>query len=393
MEDFRTALAPQLPPHCVPANDFLFKLSSTFHTCVPSTLALISTILGCLSIASWLFAQLPQIWKNYQLGSTSGLSIFFLGEWLLGDASNMLGSIFTRQALWQVVIATYYCLVDCVLVGQWLWYELLKHGRPLRSDIPTLQVDVQHSKPREVFRTPQFSSSPASSREGGMGTSMNTPQHRNLLRIAGNSSPTPSPRTVLYVAMILAVVARASPVPSSATPPEIVDSGTAPGSTQENAGRILSWLSTLMYLGSRMPQLIKNHLRRSTSGLSPTLFAAAFFGNLFYSSSLLTNPCAWNDFGPYGGGGWADANGSSRVEWIGRAAPFWLGAAGVLVMDAAVGVQFWYFGEGAEGTRAEAKTVVVGQPNGKRWRWRRVSGWMRGWNWAYLTHGVLRDLR
>ena len=57
-----------------------------------------------------------------------------------------------------------------------------------------------------------------------------------------------------------------------------------------------------------------------------------------------------------------------------RALPFWLGAAGVLVMDAAVGVQFLMYGESED-----AKVVVLEESGRENWRWRRVSGWMRGW--------------
>lgn len=57
------------------------------------------------------------------------------------------------------------------------------------------------------------------------------------------------------------------------------------------------------------------------------------------------------------------------MEWIGRAAPFWLGAAGVLALDGAVGIQFLMF---AEAPRKE----LVPEARG---RWNAVSGWMRGW--------------
>ncbi|KAJ9665268.1 hypothetical protein H2201_004559 [Coniosporium apollinis] len=405
---------PALPPHCQPENDFLLKLSSTFHTCVPTNLAFISTLLGTLSIISWLFAQLPQIYKNHTLKSTSGLSIFFLAEWLLGDVSNLLGCVFTDQALWQVVVASYYCMVDMVLVMQWLWYEQLQHGNPLtrvwsperkcgldNGGAPTNMQEVEgaslsnnstavgsstsgskdgtpsktieRSQPRMTFHTPHFSRSPSPS---GSSTP-STPSPPAIRRLARTNSPMPSPRTVLYISLLLAIAARASPItstPTIALLPHSHDSAPLLKSSTQTAGRLLSWLSTLLYLGSRLPQLYKNHTRRSTSGLSGSLFAAAFFGNLFYSSSLLTNPCAWASFGPYGGGGWAGAEGSERAEWVGRAAPFWLGAAGVLVMDAGVGVQFWWFGEGGG-----EKVVVVEERMGRRWRWRRVSGWMRGW--------------
>jgi hypothetical protein len=135
----------------------------------------------------------------------------------------------------------------------------------------------------------------------------------------------------------------------------------------------MSWVSTFLYLVSRFPQLYKNHKRRSTAGLSLSLFIAAFFGNLFYSTSMLTNPLAWGSYPPYGAHGWAPSTGSDRGKWVALAAPFWLGAAGVLALDGAVGVQFWIFGE--EGVE---KRVKVRDERGRS-HWRKVSGWMRGW--------------
>ena len=396
---------PTLPEYCEPANDVLYNISSAFHVCVPTNLALTSTLLGTLSIVAWLFAQLPQIWKNYQLHSTSGLSIFFLAEWLLGDLSNLFGSLFTGQALWQVVLASYYCFVDCMLVSQYIWYEYLKHGRPIRSvwwrksrdsgqDLDTMSIYSQStdagsvsSKPMPIdtssakhlrapeirgqFRTPRFSGSPNSPSGSSLGT---TPTTRNINRITAGTSPAPSPRTIIYISLLLAIVAQASPLhtghPGKHNPSTVLESPT------RTAGRVISWLSTLLYMGSRLPQLYKNHSRGSTSGLSPTLFIAAFFGNLFYSCSLLTNPCAWNDFGPHGGGGWVGPDGSDHVGWVSRAAPFFLGAAGVLIMDALMGFQFWYFGDGAP---EPTVVVVVDMGKGKKGRWRRVSGYMRGW--------------
>jgi uncharacterized protein with PQ loop repeat len=397
---------PGLPPHCEPTNEFLYNLSATLNTCVPTPLALTSTLLGTLSIIAWLFAQLPQIYKNFKLHSTSGLSVFFLGEWLLGDLSNLLGCLFTGQATWQVVIATYYCFVDCMLMGQYIWYEWLKHGRPMKSvwwprskennkDVSdgmsiysqsTVGDDASSvaSKPidtpmkgtlrpddvRGQFRMPRYSSSPATrSLSSSLGT---TPTQRGL-RIPTGSSPSPSPRTVLYISLLLAVVAQASPISQANEPDSAKQDAYDPIAI---AGTILSWLSTLLYLGSRLPQLYKNHIRKSTAGLSPALFIAAFFGNLFYSSSMLTNPNAWSDYPAYGGGGWVGEDGNDRAEWVARATPFFLGAAGVLVMDACVGMQFWWFGE-SKGR--EPVVVVAVERQGRKWRWRRVSGWMRGW--------------
>ena len=392
---------------CDPTNAFLREYSRIFHTCVPTPLAFASNTLGALSILAWLFAQLPQIYKNWRISSTSGLSIIFLAEWCLGDISNLLGALFTHQAPWQVCIGGYYVFVDLCLVGQWIWYERLRHGnrtwtlrrkRPQWQDpwqgdrhSPAPQTAMQGTRaedetktsPRMILRMPTFSDS-TDSREKPSSSwysmSFNRP---TVNRTGGSSSPLVSPRTILFVACLISLV-RASPLSTAPTSPPPVT--TSQHTFLETIGTLFSWLSTLLYLLSRIPQLLKNYQRKSTAGLSPQLFAAAFLGNLLYSAALATNPNAWHDFEPYGGNGWAGPNGSRRDVWIAAALPFFLGASGVLIMDASVGVQFLLYGEGSSSkevvvvsgtasTGYETRELRASRPG----PWRRVSGWMRGW--------------
>jgi uncharacterized protein with PQ loop repeat len=394
-----------LPDHCEPTSPFLTAVSSHLHICIPTSLAAISSVLGTLSIVSWLFAQLPQIYKNFQAQSTSGLSIFFLLIWCLGDASNLVGALYTRQAGWQVVVASYYVFVDVALVIQFFWYTHYKarrnggynnlshshdsarrgiiEGVPppgLESDYPIsgpVDMKTKHSETKEMgvqagsvlkstpgqtasYSNEKFSSSRRSVRMGS----------------SAHIMPFALPRTMLMASLLCAVLANAAPTekphpPISEAPREAI---------VEIIGRVFSWMSTLLYLGSRPPQLYKNYQRKSTEGLSPLLFIAAFCGNLFYSSSLLTNPNAWSDFSPYGGGGWADAHGNERWEWIGRSLPFFLGAFGVLGLDGCMGIQFLMYGDGPE--HGDDESFISGDGDDQkrgRSRWRRVSGWMRGW--------------
>jgi len=399
-----------LPDHCIPTNSFLVGLSSIFHICIPTPLAFISTVLGTLSIVSWLFAQVPQIIKNHSIKSTSGLSLWFLLEWAAGDTTNLLGAILTRQAGWQVIVAGYYVSVDVVLVWQWMWYTHYQPWREAGRKMLCLQISrddrdedrgqgqiisglspvKNHPESRSTEDTKSQAdeyknfAKPIPTRVSKIPdlTCSSTPRekatrpsshHAPIRTHSPSFPPHSSPKTLLFISTLCAILANASPLtttlPTTATPtPQLSTRNNA-----EVAGRILSWTSTLLYLGSRLPQLYKNHTRRSTAGLSPSLFVAAFFGNLFYSTSLLTNPCAWADLPAYGGGGWAGRQGSDRREWLTLAAPFWLGAAGVLGLDATVGVQFWMYGEGRE-----ERVVRVKDERGRS-RWRKVSGWMRGW--------------
>jgi solute carrier family 66 (lysosomal lysine-arginine transporter), member 1 len=366
--------ASALPEYCDPQSNLLWNLSSSFDTCIPTNLALFSTILGCLSILAWLFAQLPQIYKNFRLKSTAGLSIYFLLEWCLGDTANLVGAILTRQATWQVMVASYYTFVDCVLVFQFIYFT---HIKPKKTPIGSQnqiqpqdrndRQDMKRSGPRPVKKprdavwdTFRFPGSPFE--KGSPGSS------KPVIRLSSSSSPAPSPKTVLMLSMILAVLSRAqaSPLPES----EVTTSSI----NRELIGTLVSWASTALYLGSRLPQIYKNYTRRSTSGLSLSLFVAAFFGNLFYSTSLLSNPLAWGSYPAYGLHGWVGPEGSDRLTWVSLAAPFFFGAAGVLALDAAVGVQFLIYGEGERGV----KVISVPDDDGNT-HWRRVSGWMRGW--------------
>jgi hypothetical protein len=263
----------------------------------------------------------------------------------------------------------------------------------------------QRTNPMDAFRIPSYARSPGSNKEIWQGSpTPGTPTSRDLRRVASSSSPmpSPSPKTILYISLILAVLSNSatarhvSPFAPAPHPVRHLSAqATTSSSASEIAGQILSWMSTALYLGSRVPQLYQNHVRKSTAGLSPTLFAAAFFGNLFYSSSMLTNPCAWEDFAPGEGHGWVELSGSVRFDWVLRAAPFFLGAAGVLFMDAAVGVQFWYYSDNEPRGRDKARDedVIVtlndqGARRKRRFRWHRVDGWMRGWVPAVSVAGT-----
>lgn len=383
-----------LPAHCTPTTALLEYVSRQLGTCVPTPLALVTSILGTLSIISWLFAQMPQIYKNYQIQSTAGLSIFFLTEWLLGDLTNLLGALFTKQATWQIIIATYYTFVDVCLVVQFFWYSYIKprmlgislHSSgsseqsdgdsdvinalsPINTEFPDgllVRTEMQQSHPQNDTKPP--------SEEGHPRFEPVNYERRSVEETKPNFSWTAmaSPKTVLVgAAASLVQPSAAAPIPVMWAL-KAMQMHVQSESSLELVGTVLSWCSTLLYLGSRLPQLYKNWSRKSTAGLSPLLFLAAFSGNFFYSTSLLTNPNAWHNFGPHGGGGWADAAGSDRLDWILRATPFFLGAAGVLFMDGMMGVQFLMYSE------REEEMVKVRDSRGYS-RWQKVSGWMRGW--------------
>lgn len=389
-----------LPKNCTPTTPFLADISTYLGVCIPTPLAALSSLLGTCSIVSWLFAQMPQIFKNYHIKSTAGLSIFFLAEWLLGDLTNLLGALFTKQATWQIIIASYYVFVDVCLVVQYFWYTHFAKWvyaeslhSPADSDLDDADsaiinglspINTSFTDERQLWQdadtSPQKPPGPTTVNgphfsHVNYGEKSGSPRDIAHIHKTGTSwMPSPSPRTFMYAATLssLASGAVAAPLPFPADRYRHGIHLLRVDTPLEIAGTILSWCSTFLYLASRLPQLYKNWQRQSTAGLSPLLFFAAFCGNFFYSTSLLTNPNAWKDYGPYGHHGWVEQEGSQRWAWVARAAPFFLGAAGCLTMDAMMGVQFLMYGE------REDRLVKVRDRHGYS-HWERVNGWMRGW--------------
>jgi hypothetical protein len=81
----------------------------TFGDCLYSAQERASFILGLLSIACWLVAQLPQVIKNARRGTAEALSPLFLANWLAGDLCNLFGCLFSATVLpTQTITAVYY---------------------------------------------------------------------------------------------------------------------------------------------------------------------------------------------------------------------------------------------------------------------------------------------
>ncbi|KAF5315626.1 hypothetical protein D9611_004776 [Ephemerocybe angulata] len=85
-------------------------------------MVVLSDLLGLASIGCWLGAQFPQVIENIRRQSCDGIALPFLANWLLGDISNLIGCLLTHQLPFQTWLATYFVIVDCILVVQYFYY-------------------------------------------------------------------------------------------------------------------------------------------------------------------------------------------------------------------------------------------------------------------------------
>ncbi|TFK40840.1 PQ loop repeat-domain-containing protein [Crucibulum laeve] len=208
----------------------------------------LSSVLGWISIACWIIVYSPQIYENYSLQSGEGLSLLFVFVWLAGDLCNLLGAVLAGLLPTVIILALYYSLCDVILLCQ-IYYYRWKRGRS------ALACDAEEQTPLLSENNRPAQHEPA-----------------KLLVIRYTSA-------LLFVIAVGVSAWWLSNDVQETSVPEIPENET-PWSVQ-----ILGWTSAVLYLGARIPQILKNFKTRC-EGLSPALFFFAIFGNVTYSLSI-----------------------------------------------------------------------------------------------------------
>lgn len=310
-----------------------------------SQISFISSIFSILSLSSWIWAQLPQIYTNYKNKSTEGISPSFLLLWFMGDFLNFSSCLLNDVVLnSQIYLSLFFLCNDIALCSQYYYYNSIyprkkgkipyssvesssnDDGDPMFSDSEALKstedfaqtnsVSVHtagesvHMKPSFNSHIDQKSTAHASVQSvsstvspNGSYSSINDNHHLSIKSLAMGS--------IAHIAS-----AQALPVALSGTDSSVPSSSFL---QKDMIGILLSWGCTFVYVASRCPQLYKNYQRKSVEGISPILFGCALVGNLTYTLSILTS-C---DF----------VFDSAKSGFLLRELPYILGSSGTVLFD------------------------------------------------------------
>lgn len=280
----------------------------------------ISGICGSISIACWVVVFSPQIIENFRRSSAEGLSIEFLIIWLLGDFFNIIGAVLQGVLPTMIILAIYYTFADIVLILQCFYYR----GFSLRD--PKVQKPDETQNGEASERSPLISNGHANGNADGRAgvgalepssrtrsrssfrerlTSLDathlspaTPMHPQPANADDTEAMKPSqPRSWVQAiffnstAIVLVVLAGvAGYYLSPSQPPS--RHGTTPADEQAQSlqfslwGQIFGYICAILYLGSRVPQILLNYRRKSTEGLNALFFIFACVGNLTYVFSI-----------------------------------------------------------------------------------------------------------
>ena len=353
----------------------------------------LSGISGSISIACWVVVFSPQIIENFRRSSADGLSVTFIIIWLLGDVFNILGAVLQGVLPTMIVLAVYYTLADIVLLGQCWYYEGFslsnKSKESTQDDEEAVaEPDEQssllqqehapaHSKSQPSNRPPQTIDNDQEDRASSSSNAevVDSTHISPVTPFIPPTTPTATPpaaetlkphtafRAFVFNLIILILVCGAGVLgwyltTRSAEPTyphghhPVNDPDAEPISTESDSvrfdlwGQIFGYLCAVLYLGSRIPQILLNYRRKSTEGVSMLFFIFACVGNLTYVMSIFAYEPACASLQ-----GLDDTvGGCTDGEWERMYARYilvnasWIaGSAGTLALDLTIFVQFWLY--------------------------------------------------
>lgn len=209
--------------------------------------------------------------QNYISKSAEGLSITFVVIWLAGDALNAAGAWYQGLLWTMIILALYYCACDCVLIFQY-WYYRKYYHRGVK--ISTISASLEANERTPLIADGAVIDDDLSSKDDD--------ENESSIRS----------QIIMYTLAALLVVATGVAAWWVAEHHHGSDEDIAhPAPTPEPVGwrwdaQVAGWLSALLYLSSRVPQIIKNRTTKC-EGLSLALFVFAVAGNLTYVASIL----------------------------------------------------------------------------------------------------------
>lgn len=280
----------------------------------------ISGISGSISIACWVIVFVPQIYENFHRKSAEGLSLMFVILWLAGDVFNLVGAMLQGLLPTMILLAAYYTLADIILLVQCLWYGTEEKVDPVHLSPAN---PINESVLQDVFNEEQ-PLLPHANRGRQEDVNADDFQSLGVFMEAGSSSKRYFNDTVIVSAVVLGgflswyISYCNSPKQSEPYDPDLPMNWLA---------QLFGYLSAVLYLGSRVPQILLNFKRKSCEGISFLFFLFACLGNTAFILSVVV--VSWDP-------NYLMVNAS----WL-------VGSSGTLFMDFIIFIQFFAYGKGS----------------------------------------------
>jgi solute carrier family 66 (lysosomal lysine-arginine transporter), member 1 len=194
---------------------------------------ILSNILGVLSSVVWFFVLMPQLYINFKNQTSEAISLSLILLWIVGDIFSMISAQAKGISYTVIYIAWYHIILGGLFAMQIIYYRAL-NKRYSSETVPLIWETIEDNEPLQIL-------------------------YRNEKIFLATAVST----TICSLFII--------------NQPYIAD--------------IIGWISTFIFIGSRIPQIYLNYQRKSTEGLSIYSFILINVANLLFLTSILVNLC------------------------------------------------------------------------------------------------------
>lgn len=286
----------------------------------------ISEIAGSISIACWVIVFVPQIYENWFRKSTEGLSLLFIILWLAGDVFNLLGAMMQHLLPTMIILAAYYTIADIVLFAQCLWYGTEEKIDPIHFSPAN---PINENVLQDVFNEHQPLLINDSSRTTTHGSIQDVTAVEILREIDQEEEDEENiKRNLISDSAVVSIVIFAGflswYISYCNNPNRNAPIDDNPVNEVNLLAQFFGYLSAVLYLGSRVPQILLNFERKSCEGVSFLFFVFACLGNTAFIISVLVI--------------------SLDPQYIMLNSSWLLGSSGTLIMDFVIFLQFFSYG-------------------------------------------------
>lgn len=195
---------------------------------------------------------MPQLIEQWRLKSADGIAIGFISIWFLGDLFNLIGAIWANLLPEVIFLAIWFCIADSMMIFSYIYYTRFFPKNHKRTETEPLITRRRSSTLTDIALEPN-------------NYSIFTKYFLPLIIVFGAG----------IIGYLLSESSNDVSIPEK------------PDHDIQLGPQIFGYISALLYLGARIPQIIQNHKRKSVEGLSLLFFLFSTLGNITYAGQIL----------------------------------------------------------------------------------------------------------
>jgi uncharacterized protein with PQ loop repeat len=195
----------------------------------------LSNLFGLLSSIIWFFVLIPQFYTNYKNNNSEAISLSLILLWIIGDIFSMISAYIKQISMVIIYLAIYHIIIGVLFSIHILFYRYKSKNR--YTELQPLQQEQLILYFNEKI----------------------------LLGIS-----------LIFIVICFMLLSNFS-----------IDFIIAD---------IIGWVSTFIFIFSRIPQIYLNYTRKSVDGLNIYSLILVNIANIFFLTSILVNLCDTQDY-------------------------------------------------------------------------------------------------